>query len=163
MQPLMSDLPHWLQLALILAPALGTSFAAIALILNVSQSRKTNAQARAALVAGSLKGFAEDQDIQRAFYAIEYSEFKYDDSFHKSDRERQVDKLLRHFANIALAWQARLLSTSDVRPIQYYVLTVVRDAEIQKYLDYVAAWTKEGNLGEHPYAVLSSLAQELGK
>jgi len=59
------------------------------------QSRRTNAQAHASHVAGCLKDFAADKDIQRAFYAIEYDEFVYDQNFHKSDQERKIDKLLR--------------------------------------------------------------------
>jgi hypothetical protein len=82
--------------------------------MNVKQSRRTNAQTRAALVAAYLKGFADDDEIQNAFYAIEYSVFNYDDSFHNSKFEREIDKLLRHFAHIALAWQAGLLSTTDI-------------------------------------------------
>jgi hypothetical protein len=162
-QSAIQALPHWAQLALLIVPALSAAFAAMALLLNFYQSRRTNAQARAALVAGCLKGFAEDKDIQRAFYSIEYSEFRYNDTFHKSEQEREVDKLLRHFANIALAWQAGLLSTIDVRPISYYVLRVVRDPEIKKYLEFIAQWSKEQNLGEHPYAVLGELSERLSK
>ncbi len=161
MQPALQALPLWAQVALAIVPALGALFAAFGLLLNVQQSRKTNAQARAALVAGCLKGFAEDEDIQKAFYAIEYSEFRYDEDFHKSSQERDVDKLLRHFANIALAWQAGLLSTSDVQPIQYYVLRVMSDPEIKKYLSFIARWSQETGLGEHPYAVLTKLSEKL--
>jgi hypothetical protein len=163
MQPTIQTLPHWAQLALLIVPAGSAIFAAIGLLLTFYQSRRTNAQARAGLVAACLKGFAEDEEIQRAFYAIEYSEFKYDDEFHKSEREREVDKLLRHFSNIALAWQAGLLTTRDVRPIQYYVLRVLRDAEIRNYLKFIAEWSKQQALGEHPYAVLSQLSERLAR
>ena len=161
MEATIQSLPYWVQLALLVVPTASATFAALGLLLNFYQSRRTNAQARAALVAACLKGFAEDKDIQRAFYAIEYSEFKYIHTFHKSDQEREIDKLLRHFANIALAWQAGLLSTVDVKPIQYYVLRVVRDPEIKKYLEFIAQWSKEQKLGEHPYAVLEQLSERL--
>ena len=161
MQPALQVLPFWAQVALAIAPTLGAVFAAFGLLLNVQQSRKTNAQARAALVAGCLKGFAEDEEIQKAFYAIEYSEFRYDENFHKSVQEREVDKLFRHFANLALARQAGLLSTVDVRPVQYYVLRVMRDSEIKKYLEFIARWSKENGLGEHPYTVLTKLSARL--
>jgi hypothetical protein len=111
-------LPLWAQITLAVVPALAAIFAGVGLMLNVRQSRRTDAQARAALVASCLKGFAEDEEIQRAFYTIEYSEFEYGPEFHNSTIEREIDKLLRHFANIALAWQARLLTTNDIRPIQ---------------------------------------------
>jgi uncharacterized protein YpbB len=155
MQTSLQTLPLWAQLALLIVPAASAIFAAVGLLLTFYQSRRTNVQTRATLVAECLKGFAEDQDIQRAFYAIE--------EFHGSEYEREIDKLLRHFSNIALAWQAGLLSTRDVRPIQYYVLRVVRNAEIQKYLKFIANWSKQQKLGEHPYAVLSQLSEKLPK
>jgi hypothetical protein len=163
MQSSIQTLPYWAQLALLIVPAASAAFAAGGLLLTFFQSRRTNAQVRAALVAACLKGFTEDEEIQRAFYAIEYSEFKYDDGFHKSDREREVDKLLRHFANIALAWQAGLLSITDVRPIQYYVLRVIRNPEVQNYLKFIDAWSEKQALGEHPYAVLTKLSKKLAK
>ena len=163
MQSTIESLPHWAQLALMIVPALSATFAAIGLLLTFYQSRRTNAQARAALVAACLQGFADDQEIQRAFYAIEYSEFLYDSAFHKSEREREVDKLLRHFANLALAWQAGLLSTADVRPVQYYVLRVLRNPEVQKYLAFIEQWSERQSLGEHPYAVLAHLSEKLAR
>lgn len=161
MHPTVQTFPQWAQLALLIVPAASAIFAAIGLLLTFYQSRRTNTQARAGLVAACLKGFAEDEQIQRAFYAIEYSEFKYDDTFHKSECEREIDKLLRHFANIALAWQVGLLTIRDVRPVQYYVLRVLRDPEIQNYLNFISQWSKHQALGEHPYAVLSQLSARL--
>lgn len=58
-------LPLWAQLALLITPTASAVFAGIGLLLTYYQSRKTNAQARAALVAASLKGFTEDKGIQR--------------------------------------------------------------------------------------------------
>ncbi|MFO1417453.1 MAG: hypothetical protein U1E83_02170 [Methylotetracoccus sp.] len=66
-------LPLWAQVALAVVPAVSALFAAIGLLLNVRQSQRTNAQARAALVSECLAGFADDEDMQKAFYAIEYS------------------------------------------------------------------------------------------
>jgi hypothetical protein len=121
----LATLPSWAQIVLLIVPAASACFAAVGLLLNFYQSRRTNAQARAALVAECLKSFSGDEAIQRAFYSIEYSEFRYAADFHGSDSERDIDKLLRHFSNIALAWKAGLLGTHDLRPIQYYVLRIV--------------------------------------
>jgi len=101
--------------------------------------------------------------MQRVFYLIEYSEFRYDSSFHKSPLERETDKLLQHFANLALAWQAGLLSIEDVRSVQYYVVCIMRNPEIQKYLKFVADWTVEADLGRHPYVALNEMYEELAK
>ena len=157
----LQTLPIWEQIALLAVPATSAVFAAIGLLLNFYQSRRSDAQARAALVAEWLKRFAEAEDIQRAYYAIAYSQFQHSDDFQGSEREREVDRLLRHFSSIALAWQAGLLNTHDIRPVQYYVLRVCRDPEIKKYLDFINRRSKEQHLGEHPYAVLNQLSEQL--
>lgn len=161
MQSSVQTLPYWVQFALFIIAAISAIFAAIGLLLNLRQSRRTNAQARAALVADCLKGFTADEGIQRAFYSIEYYEFRYGISFHKSELERDVDKLLRHFANIALAWRSGLLTTGDIKPMQYYLLSVTRNPEIKKYLEFIEEHSMQLNLGEHPYEVLIELCKAL--
>jgi hypothetical protein len=161
MPQLMQSLPHWLQLTLLIVPGVSAILAATGLFLNFYQSRRTNAQARAALVAGCLKGFIDDDAIQRAFYLIEYSKFDYDSGFHDSETERDVDKLLRHFANLALSWQSGLLSLKDIRPMQYYLLRVMTNPGIQKYMRFMETWTERLGVAGHPYAVLEQLCQAL--
>jgi len=161
MQPALQTLPLWIQVVLAIIPAFAASFAGVGLLLNVRQSRRTNAQVRSSIVAACLKGFTEDEGIQRAFYVLEYSKFRYSGDFHGSEQEREIDKLLRHFANIALSWQAGLLTTSDVKPVQYYVLRVMRNAEIQSYLNFIEQWANQSRLGEHPYSVLVRLCRAM--
>jgi hypothetical protein len=158
----LETLPLWAQLALLIGPAASAIFAAIGLLLNFYQSRRTNAQVRAALVAECLKSFAADENIQLAYYAVARPKRQYAEAegFQGSE-ERDIDKLLRHFSNIALAWRAGLLSIHDIRPIQYYMLRVVRNPEIKKYLESVARGSKEQQLGEHPYTVLNALTEQL--
>lgn len=163
MQPVVQVLPLWIKIVLAVIPALVAVFAGIGLLLNVQQSRRTNAQARAALVAGCLKGFADDEDIQRAFYSIEYSNFTYGADFHGSVQECEIDKLLRHFANLALSWQTGLISTADVRPVHYYLKRILRYPEICKYLKFMEDWSTSQNVTEHPYVVLTTMGRALEK
>jgi hypothetical protein len=160
--PAFQAMPLWAQIALLLVPAFSTAFAALGLLLTFYQLRRANAQLRATLVAECLKEFAQDDDIQRAFYIVEYSKFTYDEEFHESPREREIDKLLIHFSNIGLAWRTGLLNIRDLRPAQYYILTIVNDQEIQKYLEFITEWSKTRKF-EHPYAVLNELAHQLRK
>ena len=78
-------LPFWAQISFLIVPTASACFAAIGLLLTFYQSRRTNAQARAALVAECLKGFTEDDGIQRAWYAIAYSQFRYTAGFQRSE------------------------------------------------------------------------------
>ena len=157
-----SQLPQWAQLALAIVPSLGALFAAGGLLLNVLQSRKTNAQARATLVANCIQEFSTDDEMRSVFYSIEYSEFTYDSAFHNSPEERKLDKLLVHFSNLALAWTAGLLTDKDIKPLQYHVRRVLRDPGVKQYLQFVENWSDHANLGEHPYKALSRMAAALG-
>ncbi|TXH06130.1 MAG: hypothetical protein E6R07_01165 [Nevskiaceae bacterium] len=159
----MPTLPPWLQVTLAVIPGISAVFAACALFLNFSQSRKTNKQARATLVASALKGFTDDKDIQAAFYSIEYGQFTYGADFHTSELEQKIDKLLRHFSNLALSWKAGLLTTSEVLPLQYYIQRVMKNPEIDKYVSYIGEWSADTRLGQHPYGVLVELSDALSK
>ena len=162
MQPLVTSLPVWIQVLLAFVPALAAAFAAVALLINSAQSKHTNAQARAAIVAEFLERFTDDQDMQEVFYSIEYSQFEYSpESFHGSAQERQLDKLLMHFSTAALAWRASLLTAEDLHPLQYLVRRVLRDPGVDQYLRFVSEWSSRANLGEHPYVALSAMAAAL--
>ena len=162
MQPTTNSLPLWAQLLLASVPALAATFAAIGLWLTARQSRRTNSQARAAIVAACLERFCDDADMQAIFYSIEYSHFKYREAnFHHSDEERQLDKLLMHFSTTALAWRAGLLQTRDLHPLQYLVRRILRDPGVAKYLGFVSEWSSRANLGEHPYLALSEMGRAL--
>ena len=163
MQSAITTLPLWAQVLLAVVPAVGLLLTAIGLFMNVAQSRRTNAQGRAALVASCLKGFSDDKEMQEAFYQIEYEKFEFNEEFNESPMERAIDKLLRHFANLALSWQAGLLTTADVKPIKYYLLRIMRNDGIQKYVNYLADWTSSQKISEHPYSVLAKLHNELEK
>jgi hypothetical protein len=155
------QLPLWIQVLVAVIPAVSALLAALALLLNYFQTRRTNAQSRATIVAGCLKDFSSDAEMQKAFYAIEYSEFQYNAEFHGSPHEREFDKLFRHFANLALAWQVGLLSTNDVRPIQYYIQRILRNPEVVKYLKFIEGWSIAQELSEHPYVVLMRMSEAL--
>ena len=98
------SLPFWVQLALLIGPAASALFAAIGLLLNFYQSRRTNAQARAALVAACLARLAEDEGILRAYYLIGYPKFEYKEGFHELDHARyrqSASPLFEHSARLA--------------------------------------------------------------
>jgi hypothetical protein len=162
MHPLAGSLPFWAQVLLAFVPAVAAVFAAVGLWLNVAQSRRTNAQARASVVAKCLERFTDDEDMQAIFYKIEYSEFFYSKStFHNSAEEKQLDKLLMHFSMAALAWKSGLLKTEDLHPLQYFVRRVLRDSGVEEYLRYNSEWSAKAGLGSHPYVALVEMGKAL--
>ncbi|WP_217434961.1 hypothetical protein [Marinifaba aquimaris] len=99
--------------------------------------------------------------MHSAFYKIEYSQFHYDNGFHDSKEEREIDKLLRHFSNLALMWQDDLLTLDDMHPVQYFILRTVNDPEIVKYLSFIDSWAEQAGTGAHPYSSLNKLSKSL--
>ena len=105
MNEIIESLPYCLQLAFLFGPAISAFIAAVALSLNVHQTKLNNKLNRAKLVDDLLHTFLADEIMQKAFYKIEYGRFKYEPSaFHGSEEEREIDKLLHHFSNFALLW-----------------------------------------------------------
>lgn len=162
MQPTATSLPLWVQLLLAFVPAVGATFAGVGLWLNAAQSRISNAQTRATIVAKCLERFTDDEDMQAIYYSIEYSRFVYDQpNFHDSVEEKQLDKLLMHFSMTALSWKAGLLKTEDLQPLQYLVRSVIRNSGVTAYLNFVSEFSSRADLGEHPYISLSEMALAL--
>ena len=162
MYPIIQTLPAWAQVALLIVPSISAIFAAIGLALSASQVRRTNKQARATIVSDALKAFSTSVEMKRAFYMIEYSRFTYDESFHDSDLERELDQLLQHFSIVALSWQSGLLKAPDLKPLEYFVLRIMRDSEVKMYVAFVESWSQQAELGQHPYSALAEMGRILG-
>lgn len=160
--PAISSFPAWAQVTLAAIPVFAAVFAGFGLWLSVIQSRKSNAQVRAKLVAECLQRFCDDRDMQDVFYDIEYAHFMYEEvDFHGTELERKVDKLLLHFSSVALAWRAGLLRVGDLKPLQYIVRRILRDDGIQSYLQFVFEWSSRTNLGEHPFVALAMMGETI--
>ena len=161
MDELIKSLPCWLQLSLLFVPAISVGIAASALWRNRCQTELSNKLSRARLVYDSLHTFLKDDIMQRAFYKIEYNEFKYGSNFHGSKEEREIDRLLRHFSNLAILWRDELLDLKDVNPLQYHISRIMNDSEMRKYLSFINNWTGKVGIKDHPYLALQSLDKAL--
>lgn len=141
----------------VIVAAVGVAFTALAL-------QRKNDLTSVNIAAQALKEFAADKDMQKVFYLIEYEDFKYNrHTFHKTDMERRADRLLRHFAAVALAWKGNFVTTDALRIVRYYVLRILDDIHIQAYLKKVCGDTEkeDRHIREHPYHVLVELGEEL--
>lgn len=127
MVELVRNFPEWLKITIVLVPVLSFAVGACAFLLNFRQAFLNNKIARSKIISDTLQAFMGDATIQNAFYKVEYGEFKYSTtSFHRSEEEKEIDKLLRLFSNLAMMWKNGLLTLIDIYPIQYYVVSVGR-------------------------------------
>ena len=163
MYELLKTLPHWLQVSLLFLPAVSLLIATCAFVFNARQTFLNNRLTRATIVADNLNAFLNDEVMHKAFYEIEYSHFTYDENFHGSEKEPEIDKLLRHFSNLALMWKDGFLKLSDIHPVQYFILRITNDTEIQKYLEFIQKWSGYARTGSHPYVALIELNDKLNK
>lgn len=162
MQQTVTLFPYWMQILVALVPTLAAIFAGIGLFLNTKQSRRSNAQARAAIVNNCLGKFTEDRDMQEIYSSIEYSQFAYDPSaFHNSPQEAQLDKLLMLFSTVALSWRTGLLNRHDLQPLQYFVRRIARDHDVIRYIEFVIEFSSRAGLGHHPYVSFLEMAGEI--
>ena len=110
--------------------------------------------------AQALKEFSADKDMQDVFYDIEHREFEYPGGNKGSPEERRADRLLRHFAAVALAWENGLVKSGDLVLIRYYVVKIMRAPNAMQYVDKVCRSRAKGDI-EHPYAVLKRFHEHL--
>ncbi len=158
---ILKTFPYWIQILIMLIPVVSLMIAAIALAINVRQTILNNTLVKAKMVSDSLHIFMNDETIQVAFYKIEYGDFQYGPDFHGSNEEKEIDKLLRHFSNLAIMWKNGLLNIDDIFPIQYFILRAVNNNQVKKYMEFIDHWSKTAGTGGHPYVALSELCQKL--
>ena len=124
--------------------------------------RHNNRLASLNFVVQALNQFAADAHMQDVFYDIEHREFEYPGGNKGSPEERRADRLLRHFAAVALAWENGLVKPGDLVLIRYYVVKIMSAPNAMQYVDKVCRSRAKGNI-EHPYAVLKRFYLELEK
>ena len=163
MAELVKDFPEWFKMVIVIIPIISLFVAAGAFILNLRQTILNNRVNRSKIISDTLHAFMDDETIQTAFYKIEYGKFEYSTSFHGSAEEKEIDKLLRHYSNLAMMWKNGLLTLNDIYPIQYYVMRITQNSEVTKYFEFMEQWTQTAKIKSHPFLALSELGKKLEK
>ena len=101
-----------------------------------------------------LKVIYENEQLQRAFYNIEYNKFVYNNNFHQNHNERVLDSLLFHLNLICSLFEKRVITAKEFAHFQYIIERVLENDEIHKYLDWLEKWSKRINLDNHSFAAL---------
>ena len=76
------------------------------------------------------------------YYKLEYSDFKYDVSFHGSETEKKLDKLLGHLSNVGRLYYSNILTRDDLKFLEYEFLVVYQNKNIKAYLTFLDNWFK---------------------
>ena len=138
----------------IIGPSTSAIVASIALVFNILQQRAHDRQRRLEIVSRSLSDFAADEDMQEAFYAIEYGDFIYNSGFHRSEEEKKYDKLLRHFAILRSMLSKNLIKKEDISLVEYHLSRIEKNPEVLKYIEFISDWCEYAGNESHPFLEL---------
>lgn len=101
----------------------------------------SNKQKRADLILQLCNQFYQDDDMQDIYYRIEYSEFHYAvETFHGSEEEKKLDKLLRLFSNIGQLYQMGIIKDKDLEFIKYEFQIIYEYQGVQSYFQTLDCW-----------------------
>ena len=135
--------------------------AAIGLFLTFLQMRRADRQKRAEFVINMCNQYLSDSDMMSIHYEIEYDTFEYTENFHQSPKEKQLDKLLLFFDNIAKLWQMRGITLKDVQIVAYHYLMVYQNKGVKEYLKFLDKWFKRRGVKFAQYAAFRELGKKL--
>ena len=118
-----------------------TMLAAFGLFLTAYQISRTVKEKRIDRVDKVRQLVFGDSDVSDIYYQLEYGSFVYDENFHGSKTEIQLDKLLCLFDTLAKQVEMKLLNMHDLDLVAYEYLVIYHDKGIQSYLNFLDSWT----------------------
>jgi hypothetical protein len=135
--------------------------AVIGLIFNYLQMRTNNRQKTAEHIINLNNQFASDKDLSDIYYEIEYGKFKYDPTFHQSERESKLDKLLDLYESMAKLYLLSNFTLKDMDYVAYSYLVVYQDSAVKSYLAFLDKWYKTRGMRVKPYSSFREVGQIL--
>lgn len=145
---------EWINALLLLATVLGVLAA-------TRQLRMTAKTQRAVFLKDLYWRMRSDPDVQAAYYMIEYDQFSYDDTFHGSEYEPKVDRLLTLFDLVCeLYWQSAL-TKKDMMFFAYQMQRVYCNQDIQNYLSFLGKFYQANEVVKIPFAAYQKYAREV--
>jgi DNA-binding Lrp family transcriptional regulator len=147
---------EWINIAIALITGIGLYLTARQIHRGVRQRANDN-------VSNLIQKLFNDPIISKAYYKIEYDEFKYDPStFHRTDLEKEIDSLISEFDRIAREYERKLIKLSDLEPISYKYLRVWENEEINKYLNFLHnQWQDFSGYKQHSFSSFIKVGKEL--
>jgi hypothetical protein len=139
---------------------LGLAIATIGVFLAYRQIRQANRHKRAEFVMDFYRHFTGDADIQNIYYKIEYEQFRYDqNTFHNSQEEKQIDKLLHLFCSIARLWKTDVIGINDIGEFAYEYLRVYRNENVKQYIKgWLDEWFPKTGIRIKPFGAFLELS-----
>lgn len=97
-----------------------------------------------------------DVDVARAFYLIEYDKFVYDCSFHGSEVEPKIDRLLTLIDLVCEMRAQAVISKREMSFFDYQFGRVARNVEIQSYLSFLNDFYGMNGMKQKPFSAFQT-------
>lgn len=140
------------------------------------QTKKSAIQKRSEYIIDLYNTFIDDEEMVKIYYAIEYDEFKYnpskkfstydfmyDENFHGSSLEKQLDKLLGHFSNIGRLYCSDILTREDLNFLKYEFLIIYQNDNVKSYLTFLDNWFNVRKIKDKKFDYFRKTGQLLEK
>jgi hypothetical protein len=102
-----------------------------------------------------------DPDIGEAYYLIEYGGFNYDSSFHGSDLERKVDRLLGCADLVAELHMQSIISHREMAFFNYRFRRLGADPSVRRYLEFLTSFYSRVGVAKKPFHSFQTLAKSM--
>lgn len=136
---------------------------AIALFLYLLSQRTERKLQTTKFVRDFAKDFYERREVSSLFREIDYEKFKFDDTMINTPRETTLLHLLDILDFIAVNCKNRVIKLDDIKTtgLEYAIIRVYNNSEIQKYLKYLDDKNKDRGIKNFGYNNFKELGKEL--
>ena len=150
-----------LNTALLAVTMLGVLVTAAGVIAAFVQIRAGARAQRASFLKDLYMQLRTDPEVAKAFYLVEYGEFKYDSSFHGSDTEPCIDRLLTLVDLICELQSQSVITRREMAFFEYQFRRIANDGEIKKYLAFLQRFYELNGLDRQPFSAFRAYAAAL--
>jgi hypothetical protein len=120
----------------------------------------SNKQKRADLLLQLCNQFYQDKEMQDIYYKVEYGQFKYATAtFHMSEEERRLDKLLGLFSNIGQLYEMGIIKDKDLEFIKYEFQIIYENSDVQNYFKTLDGWFKTRQISHLKFQPFRNVGQ----
>ncbi|MEM1042973.1 MAG: hypothetical protein AAGI91_10120 [Bacteroidota bacterium] len=136
-------------------------FAGIGLLLTAIQIARASRQQRVERVSEFAKDIFDDPELRGIYYQLEYGQFEYGDSFHGSEEEQHLDKLLGRFDSLARQVEMGVLKLKDLDIIAYEYIVAYQDLGVASYFEFLDGWFRTRGLKREPYKAFRDIGAKV--
>ncbi len=104
-----------------------------------------------------------DPDVREAFYQVEYGEFVYDQSFHGSQTERKIDRLMSFVDLVCDLYAQGIITEHEMRFFKYEFTRIHQNRNVQGYLEFLKDFYERVGTDTMPFPSFVSYCEKVAR